>query len=91
VADLGLDASTIRRSREGGHLPFTRRAKKALELALRWATAMRLHHIGTEHVLLGLATERDGIAAKILHAHGIDATRLRLAIEDDAARGDAAS
>lgn len=52
-----------------GHIPFTPRAKKTLELALR--EALRLHHdyIGTEHILLGLIREGDGVAANILQQH----------------------
>ncbi len=74
-----------------GHLPFCRRAKKCLELSLRWAVAMHHSYIGTEHILLGLATEREGVAAGILRSHGLEPTELRTAIEDHLARGDTAS
>jgi ATP-dependent Clp protease ATP-binding subunit ClpC len=50
----------------GGHIPFTPRAKKSLELALREALALNHNHIGTEHILLGLIREGDGVAARIL-------------------------
>ncbi len=46
------------RPRSSGDLPFSPRAKKCLELALRWAVAMHNNFIGTEHLLLGLAAER---------------------------------
>ncbi len=74
-----------------GHVPFSARAKKCLELALRSAVAMKHNYIGTEHILLGLAAEREGVAARILQSRGIGATELRAAIEDDLARGDTAS
>ena len=55
-----------------GHIPFTPRAKKVLELSLR--EALKLHHnfIGTEHIVLGLVREGDGVAAKILVESGAD-------------------
>jgi ATP-dependent Clp protease ATP-binding subunit ClpC len=55
-----------------GQMPFTPRAKKVLELSLR--EAMRLGHsyIGTEHILLGLAHEREGVAMRILSDFGAD-------------------
>src|SRR5438034_673160 len=68
---------------EAGYLPFTPRAKKSLELALRWAVTMHSGSIGTEHVLLGLGAERDGVAARILRLHGIDTGEIRTAVEDD--------
>ncbi len=51
-----------------GHLPFTREAKKALELGLREAIALRHDSIGTEHLLLGLTRAADEPAAGVLHA-----------------------
>jgi ATP-dependent Clp protease ATP-binding subunit ClpA len=74
-----------------GRLPFTPRAKKSLELALRWATTMRSGSIGTEHILLGLASDRDGLAARILRLHGVELADVRGAVEDDAGRSDTAS
>src|SRR6201999_1339643 len=53
-----------------GHIPFTPRAKKTLELSLREALALGHNYIGTEHILLGLIREGDGVAAQILGAHG---------------------
>ncbi len=55
-----------------GHLPFTPSAKKALELALREALRLKDRGIDTEHILLGLLREAEGIAAQLLHRAGID-------------------
>jgi ATP-dependent Clp protease ATP-binding subunit ClpC len=60
-----------------GQIPFTPRAKKVLELALREAKDMGHSYIGTEHVLLGLAREGEGVAARILLDLGVDAERIR--------------
>jgi ATP-dependent Clp protease ATP-binding subunit ClpA len=68
-----------------GHLPFTPRAKKVLELSLREAVAMGDGFIGSEHVLLGLAREGDGVAARILRERGVDRAAVRSALERDAA------
>ncbi len=63
----------------GGHIPFTPRAKRTLELALR--EALKLHHdyIGTEHILLGLIRGGDGVGIQILQEHA-DLTQLRTAV-----------
>ncbi len=63
-----------------GQIPFTPRAKKVLELSLREALALGHNHIGTEHILLGLARDNEGVAAQILHAAGADAERVRVEI-----------
>jgi ATP-dependent Clp protease ATP-binding subunit ClpA len=60
-----------------GHLPFTPRAKKVLELSLREALALRHGYIGTEHLLLGLVREGEGIAATILADRGATPQRVR--------------
>jgi ATP-dependent Clp protease ATP-binding subunit ClpA len=60
-----------------GQIPFTPRAKKVLELSLREALALGNNYIGTEHVLLGLARENQGVAARILLDFGADAERIR--------------
>jgi len=52
-----------------GRIPFTPRAKKSLELALREALALHHNYIGTEHILLGIERVGDGVAAQILTAH----------------------
>ena len=60
-----------------GHIPFTPRAKKVLELSLREATALKHSYIGTEHVLLGLLREGQGLAVKILRDEGVPLDQLR--------------
>jgi len=50
----------------GGHIPFTPRAKKVLELSLREALQLKHNYIGTEHILLGLLREGEGVAARVL-------------------------
>jgi hypothetical protein len=60
-----------------GHIPFTARAKKVLELSLREALALGHHYIGTEHLLLGLLREGEGIAAQVLTRLGADHARVR--------------
>jgi ATP-dependent Clp protease ATP-binding subunit ClpA len=60
-----------------GQIPFTPRAKKVLELALREALSLHHNYIGTEHVLLGLVRENEGVAARILLDFGADADTLR--------------
>jgi len=51
---------------ESGHIPFTPRAKKVLELSLREALQLGHNYIGTEHILLGLIREGEGVAAQVL-------------------------
>jgi ATP-dependent Clp protease ATP-binding subunit ClpC len=60
-----------------GQIPFTPRAKKVLELALREALSLGHNYIGTEHILLGLVRESEGIAARILTEREVDADRVR--------------
>ncbi|MCL5735355.1 MAG: ATP-dependent Clp protease ATP-binding subunit, partial [Actinobacteria bacterium] len=60
-----------------GQIPFTPRAKKVLELALREALSLGHNYIGTEHVLLGLVRESEGVAARILNDLEVDADRVR--------------
>lgn len=62
---------------EPGPMPFTKRAKKALELALREALAVGLQRIEPEHVLIALGGEGEGVAARLLADRGIDAATLR--------------
>ena len=88
---VGIDLDEVRRSVEGafgpgaldrgkgakpGHIPFTRGAKKALELSLREALALGHKHIGTEHLLLGLVRDERCSAARLLAARGIDRQRV---------------
>jgi hypothetical protein len=84
---LGADLDTLRREVEalagpgegpqGGHIPFTPRAKKVLELALREMVRLGHHYIGTEHLLLGLLREGEGAAAQVLRQRGIELDRVR--------------
>ena len=60
-----------------GHIPFTPRAKKVLELSLREALDIGHNYIGTEHILLGLIREGDGVAAQVLVSLGADLDRVR--------------
>jgi ATP-dependent Clp protease ATP-binding subunit ClpA len=60
-----------------GHIPFTPRAKKVLELSLREALLLGDDYIGTEHLLLGLLREGDGVAAQVLVRLGCDLNRVR--------------
>jgi ATP-dependent Clp protease ATP-binding subunit ClpA len=60
-----------------GHIPFTPRAKKVLELSLREAQQLGHHYIGTEHILLGLLREGHGVAAQVLVKLGADQNRVR--------------
>ena len=69
------------RSKEG-HIPFTPRAKKVLELSLREAIDLSHNYIGTEHVLLGLIREHDGVAAKVLAQLGVDPKKARTQVID---------
>ncbi|GLZ28613.1 hypothetical protein Lesp02_08030 [Lentzea sp. NBRC 105346] len=62
---------------KGGHIPFTPRAKKVLELALREAMNLKHNHIGTEHILLALIREGEGVAAKVLSQHIDDLNKVR--------------
>ena len=64
-----------------GHIPFTPRAKKTLELALREALQLHHNYIGTEHILLGLIREGEGVAAQVLKQHA-DLTAVRAAVLD---------
>jgi ATP-dependent Clp protease ATP-binding subunit ClpA len=64
-----------------GHIPFTPRAKKTLELALREALQLGHNYIGTEHILLGLIREGEGVAAQVLKQHA-DLTAIRVAVLD---------
>ena len=59
-----------------GQIPFTPRAKKVLELALREALSLGHNYIGTEHILLGLVRE-EGVAAQVLATHGVDLAAAR--------------
>jgi ATP-dependent Clp protease ATP-binding subunit ClpA len=71
-----------------GHIPFTPRAKKVLELSLREALQLHHNYIGTEHILLGLIREHDGVAAQIMGKHA-DLGTIRMAVLDAVPAGSA--
>jgi ATP-dependent Clp protease ATP-binding subunit ClpC len=85
---LDVDLDTLRREVEAlvgrgqqqpapGHIPFTPRAKKVLELSLRESVQLGHDYIGTEHLLLGLVREGDGPAAQVLAQRGIELNTVR--------------
>ncbi len=72
-----------KRRRFGPAMPFTKRAKKVLELALREAVRLKHNYIGTEHLLLGLIREGEGLAASIMVEKGISLPDLRQRVESE--------
>jgi len=87
LESLGISLDAVRQQVEqvigrgqqapSGHIPFTPRAKKVMELALREANDLGHSYIGTEHILLGLIREGDGVAAGVLTGLGADRPRVR--------------
>ena len=87
LESLGISLDAVRQQVEeiigqgqqapSGHIPFTPRAKKVLELSLREALQLGHTYIGTEHILLGLIRESDGVAAQVLVKLGADLNRAR--------------
>jgi hypothetical protein len=87
LESLGISLDAVRLQVEGiigrgqeapsGHIPFTPRAKKVLELSLREAVQLGHNYIGTEHILLGLIREGDGVAAQVLVRLGAALDRVR--------------
>ena len=73
--------------RVSGHIPFTPRAKKVLELSLREALQLHHNYIGTEHILLGLIREDKGVAAQIMREHG-DLLAIRATVFERVPPGD---
>ena len=69
--------------RLGGHIPFSARAKKVLELSLREAIALKHDHIGDGHILLGLIREGEGLAARVLTDAGLDFDALRAEVRTE--------
>ena len=63
-----------------GQIPFTPRAKKVLELSLREAVSLGHNYIGTEHILLGIVRENEGVAARILLDLGADGETIQNAV-----------
>ena len=87
LTSLGISLEAVRHQVEeiigqgqqapSGHIPFTPRAKKVLELSLREALQLGHNYIGTEHILLGLLREGEGVAAQVLVRLGADLNRVR--------------
>jgi ATP-dependent Clp protease ATP-binding subunit ClpC len=87
LQDLGIGLDQVReqvveiigqgQSAPSGHIPFTPRAKKVLELSLREALQLGHNYIGTEHILLGLIREGEGVAAQVLQKLGADLPKVR--------------
>jgi ATP-dependent Clp protease ATP-binding subunit ClpC len=89
LESLGISAAALREQVEvvvdtgdaprssSGHIPFTPRAKQVLRLALAEAQRLGHNYIGTEHLLLALIEEHDGVAGQVLAAAGADAERVR--------------
>jgi ATP-dependent Clp protease ATP-binding subunit ClpA len=92
LRDTGLNLATLRTQVEqiighgsqepSHHIPFTPRAKKVLELSLREALQLQHNYIGTEHILLGLIREGEGVAAQVLHNHGASLEVMRRNVLD---------
>ena len=72
-----LDTAGPGRSARSGHIPFTPRAKKVLELSLREAIALKAKSIADGHIALGLLREGEGLAMKAIHDRGLDIEDLR--------------
>jgi ATP-dependent Clp protease ATP-binding subunit ClpC len=87
LESLGVSLGAIRQRVEeiigrgqhtpSGHIPFTPRAKKVLELSLRESLRLGHHYIGTEHILLGLISEGNGVAAQVLASLGAEHDRVQ--------------
>jgi ATP-dependent Clp protease ATP-binding subunit ClpC len=88
LTSLGIELDTVRehvqeivglggQEPSSGHIPFTPRAKKVLELSLREALQLGHNYIGTEHILLGMIREGEGVAAQVLVQLGADLSRVR--------------
>jgi hypothetical protein len=87
LTELGISLDAVRAQVEAeigqgseapsGHIPFTPRAKKVLELSLREALGLSHNYIGTEHILLGLIRAGEGVAARVLVGLGADLDRVR--------------
>jgi len=86
LESLGISPDTVRQQVQeitghgqhapSGHIPFTPQAKKVLELSLSESKALGHNYIGTEHILLGLIREGDGVAAHVLVGLGADLDRV---------------
>jgi hypothetical protein len=98
LAKLGVDLETTRREVEkhigrgpdqtiAGNIPYTPRVKKVLALAAKDAKTLDHTYVGTEHILLGLLTEGDGLAAKVMKNLGVDTKKTRQEILRELAPG----
>ena len=93
LESLGISLEAVRQQVEeiigqggsspSGHIPFTPRAKKVLELSLREALQLGHNYIGTEHLLLGVVRTDGGVAASILGDRGIIPDEVRVAVLDE--------
>jgi ATP-dependent Clp protease ATP-binding subunit ClpC len=98
LAMLGVDASEARRQVEdvvgrgagapSAQIPFTPRAKKVLELALREALQLKHDYIGTEHILLGILREGQGVAAQVLIRSGLELSSVQATVLEMLGRAD---
>jgi ATP-dependent Clp protease ATP-binding subunit ClpC len=88
LTSVGIDVETVRDKIEtfvgvgterarGGRVPYTPRVKRALALAAKEAQTLKNAYVGTEHLLLGLMGEGDGVAARVLRQLGVDLQMLR--------------
>ena len=87
LTELGISVETVRQQVEeiigvgrvasSGQIPFSPRSKKVLELSLRESLQLGHNYIGTEHILLGLLREGEGVAAQVLQRLGADLNRVR--------------
>jgi hypothetical protein len=98
LRQLGVTASAVRDAVEmtagrgegspTGHIPFTKRAKKLLELSLREALQLKHNYIGTEHILMAIEREGEGLAAKILFGQIRDLRTIRTTVRELLADGE---
>ncbi|MCG9479031.1 MAG: ATP-dependent Clp protease ATP-binding subunit [Actinomycetia bacterium] len=82
IRDAVNDSVTEGSSESYEHIPFTPRAKKVLELSLREALQMGHNYIGTEHILLGLLREGEGVAARVLNSLGITLETVKAKVKE---------
>ncbi len=97
LSAVGVELESVRQDVEdivgpgalppGGHIPFTPRARRVLELALREALQLDHRHIGTEHILLAIMGEGEGVAAQILVRSGHDLSELRRRVLEEVSGG----
>jgi ATP-dependent Clp protease ATP-binding subunit ClpC len=90
LGSLGISLDAVRgqvrkivgegKDAQSGHIPFTPRAKKVLELSLREAKQLGHNYIGTEHILLGLVREGQGVATQVLVGLGAELNQVRQAV-----------